>query len=262
MKKQLFWLVIGLFLMVAVAGCGPSLKEYVGMSSNYYSKVTAKSAVAVDIGSTDTAASHSGGVFGMIGTAVNIAADVSAMAISSEQEARLHQLVDPAVVGGLVSDGFNDAFADETHLEVAPDSATPDLRIRLTVRRYGLWADSLLSPMNFFVEAQISVIYTPEMKEIYSSGVSLMREVSNAFSDVANAVDAGVTGGVNASVPNVRRTRNALAAVNDTGRLVSGAANLTAFFELTDEEIRAVFEYMAYDTGVLISEKLTRAIYR
>ncbi|MBQ8035615.1 MAG: hypothetical protein IJ268_01355, partial [Proteobacteria bacterium] len=67
---------------------------------------------------------------------------------------------------------------------------------------------------------------------------------------------------VNASVPNVRRTRNALAAVNDTGRLVSGAANLTAFFELTDEEIRAVFEYMAYDTGVLISEKLTRAIYR
>ncbi|MBQ1926498.1 MAG: hypothetical protein II767_04840 [Proteobacteria bacterium] len=262
MKKQLCWLVVSLFLMVVLAGCGPSLKEYVGMSNNYNTKVTAKNGVVVDIGSTDTAASHAGGVFGLVGSAVNIAADVSAMAISSEQEARLHRIVDPAVIGALVSDGFSDAFADETHLVEIKDNSRPDLRIRLTVRRYGLWADSVLSPMNFFMEARISIIYEPEMKEIYSNGVSLMREVSSVFSDIANALDASVTGTAYATVPNTHRTYKSLAAIDDTGRLVSGAANLTAFFQLSDEEISAVFQYMAYDTGLLIAHDLTRAIYR
>lgn len=262
MKKQLIWMLVSLFLAVAMSGCGPSLREYIGMSSSYSSKVTAKNVVTVDIGSTDTAASHSSGVFGMVGTAVNIAADVSAMAISGDQEARLRRIVDPAVIGALVSDGFDDAFADETHLEIAPNGSNPDLRVRLTVKRYGLWADSLLSPMNFFMEAQISIIYTPEMKEIYTNGVSLMREVSTVFSEIANALDATVTGTAYATVPRTRRTRDKLAAIDDAGRLVSGAANLTAFFGLTDEEISTIFQYMAYDTGVVISDRLMRAIYR
>ena len=262
MKKQLCWLVVSLFLMVLLAGCGPSLKEYVGMSENYNTRVTAKNGVVVDIGSTDTAASHSSGAMGFVGAAVNVAADVSAMAISSDQEARLRRIVDPAVIGALVADGFSESFADETHLIAIGDNGKPDLRIRLTVDRYGMWADSLFSPMNFFMEARISIVYTPEMKEVYSNGVSLMREVSSVFSDIANALDATVTGTAYATVPNTRSTRNTLAAIDDAGRLVSGVANLTAFFGLSDEEISAVFQYMAYDTGLLIAHDLTRAIYQ
>ena len=155
--------------------------------------------------------------------------------------------------------GFDNGFTDATHLQVVPDSTNPDIRIMLNIRSYGIWAESLMSPMNFFVEADLKLVYTPEMKTVYSTGVSIMREVSSVLSSVAEAnveVSVEVTG-------NARPNYNAVAAAHDAARLGAGVANLTAFFKMSDEEVTSAFYYMAVDAGSFIrSIRLRDALCR
>lgn len=233
-----------------VCGCGPSLKEYVAKSSSYYSQISASSKVDVRIEPRNVAP-QGRSVLGSIGAAVNVAASVGSAVVSTQQEERLQRIISSKEMATQVASGFDNNFTGTTHLQVVDNSANPDIRIMLRMNKFGIWAESMLSPLNFYVEAEVQIVYTPSLETIYSSGVSIYREAANVFSEVANSTQIEVHGG----------GYSAMHAVSDVSRLVSGAANLTAFFEMTDEEVQAVFDYMAYDAGTTIASKLVKAIY-
>ncbi|MBQ9393901.1 MAG: hypothetical protein IJU23_00055 [Proteobacteria bacterium] len=253
MKKTLMLFVAVLSLAI-MSGCGPSFKEYVGMSSTYTDSITNHTTVSVTIEPNNVV--HEGpGIFGTIGAVVNTASAIGGAVVEQQQEARLQQLIYSDDVSNLVANGFNDGFVQATHLQFVDVSANPDLRINLTVRKYGLWAENVLSAMNFYVDCDVEVIYTPELRRIYRNNVIVQREVANVFSEISSNVHVEVSGGG-------RDAHIAMGAINDTARLVNGAANLTAFFELTDEQIQQIFAYMAYDAGLYVAEQLKYAIYR
>ena len=255
--KTFIGLAFSLSIVATTTACGPSLGEYVGKSATYKSTISTTAAVAVNIEPNDVMASRRG-TLGTIGSIVNTASSIGAVAVSADQEKRLHKIIDSTVMAQNVALGFDNGFTDATHLQVVPDSTNPDIRIMLNIRSYGIWAESLMSPMNFFVEADLKLVYTPEMKTVYSTGVSIMREVSSVLSSVAEAnveVSVEVTG-------NVRPNYNAVAAAHDAARLGAGVANLTAFFKMSDEEVTSAFYYMAVDAGSFIANKLVSAIYR
>ncbi len=252
MKKNLVPFVCLLCLFV-MAGCGPSLKDYVAQSQNYYSNVSSRTTVSVNI-EPNRVVPEGRGVFGSIGAAVNTASAVGAIAVSHEQNERLQKLVYSDEITPLVASGFNEGFANATHLVIVDNSVNPDLRILITVEHYGLWAESILDPMKFYLECEIQIIHTPSMEKIYSNSVYVGREASNLFSEIAGDVSVTASGHVHGYT--------ARHAVGDAATLVSGAANLTAFFELTDEQIQGIFEYMAYDAGYAIAKRLTDDIYR
>ena len=258
MKK----VIVFLFVMIGISGCGPSLKEYVAASSHYATRVSATSNITVNIDNKRGVRRTDNKVANVLGSVVNVATTVGAAALSSEQEQRLYPLIQPTEMASLVKDGFEEGFGGATHLMGVDTTQNPDLRIHLTLDRYGIWAESLLSSMNFYVEARIEVIDSASMTTIYTNGVSLMRSASDMVSDITQSVNAGVQAEVNRAVPRVRKTRVALDTVHNVGNLVSGAMNLTAFMKLSDEEIQAIFQYMAFDAGVMISDSLTQAIYQ
>lgn len=260
MKKAVL-LFIGALCMVLATGCGPSLKEYVGASQHYATKTVANGNVTVNIEGGNTM-SAGRGVFGAIGAAVNVATSVGATVINNEQRPRLQKIINPATIGSLVNSGFENGFSGSTHLTVVPEGQNPDLRILLTVEDYGIWSEDLLSPVKFFVEADIRIVHTQSMETIYRNGVSITQEVSNLFSEIANSSNVSVSVNVSGSVPRTRAAHTTMRAIGDVGRVVGGAANLTAFFELTDEEISVMFDYMAYEAGLLIADRLNASIYR
>ena len=112
--------------------------------------------------------------------------------------------------------------------------------------------------MNFYVEADIRVIYTPEMETIYSNGATLMHSASDIISEMANAASMEIYMSGHLS----RREYATFNAINNVGHLAKGAANLAAFFKLTDQEIVAIFDYLAFDAGGTIGSQLVDAIYR
>lgn len=258
MKKTVI-LFLALLSMILATGCGPSLKEYVSMSQNYSTKTIASSSATVNIEGGNTMRSGRG-VFGAIGAAVNVATAVGATVINNEQRPRLQKIIDPATIGGLVNSGFTDGFTGSTHLQVVADNQNPDLRIILTVEDYGIWSEDLLSPVKFFVETDIRIVHTQTLETIYSSGVSITQEVSNLFADIAN--NTSVTVNVSGTVPRSRAGLTTVRAIGDAGRIIGGAANLTAFFELSDQEIAVMFDHMAYEAGLLIADRLNISIYR
>lgn len=253
MKNTLI-LLSAVFCMAIMSGCGPSFKEYVAMSSTYTDAINNHTSVSVTIEPGNVV--HEGpGIFGTIGAVVNTASAIGGAVVEQQQEARLQQLIYSEDVSNLVANGFNDGFVQATHLQFVDPSANPDLRINITVRKYGLWAQSLMSAMNFYVDCDVEVIYTPELRRIYRNNVIVQREVASVFSEISRNVSVEVSGGG-------RDARIAVGAINDAARLVNGAANLTAFFELTDEQIQQIFAYMAYDSGLYVAEQLRYAIYR
>ncbi len=253
MKKYLV-LLLGLLALALTTGCGPSLKEYVAQSNNYTSSITNTTTASVNI-EAKKVVHEGGGIFGAIGSAVNTASAVGSIAMNHEQGERLQKIIESEKIATLVSQGFNDGFTGQTHLQMmSADAGTPDLRIKLKVNRYGLWAENIADSIKFYVSANIEIIFTPEMKSIYDRDVVIQREAANVLSEMARAVEVEVEGGV----PN-RRTMNA---IEDAGNLINGAANLTAFFELTDEQIVDIFDYMAYDAGLTIADRLNKDIYR
>lgn len=260
MKKTIV-LFLSVLAMVWATGCGPSLKEYVGQSQHYATKTVAKGNATVNIEGGNTMAAGRG-IFGQIGAAVNVATSIGATVVNNEQRPRLQRIIKAETIGSLVNSGFEDGFSGSTHLTVVPEGQNPDLRIMLTVQDYGIWSEDLLSPVKFFVETDIRIVHTPSMETIYSSGVSISQEVSNIFSEIANNANVSVSVNVSGSVPRTTTARTTMRAIGDVGRIVGGAANLTAFFELSDEEIATMFDYMAYEAGQLVAEKLNYHIYR
>lgn len=252
MRKTLI-LFTALFCMAVMSGCGPSFREYVAMSSTYSDAINNRTSVSVTIEPGNVV--HEGpGIFGTIGAVVNTATAIGGAVVEQEQNTRLQQLIYSQDVTNLVANGFNDGFVQATHLQYVDASSNPDLRINITVRKYGLWAESLLSAMNFYVDCDVEVIYTPEMRRIYTNNVIVQREVASVFSEMSKNVHVDIYGG--------RDARIASGAINETARLVNGAANLTAFFELTDQQIQEIFSYMSYDAGLYVAEQLRYAIYR
>ncbi len=244
-------------MMMVMAGCGPSLKEYVAKSSNYYSQISSATRVSVVIESNDVVSDKRKGVLGAIGAAVNLASSVSAMAVSHEQQERLVRLINTNGIIGLVAKGFDDGFVGTTHLVAVNADQNPDLRISLKVRRFGLWSESMLSPINFYMEAEIRVVDSATMETIYSNGATIMREASTVFSNAA-----AIAGAIATDAAYIGGGMTAGTITDNTSRLVGGAANLTAFFKLTDEDVVTIFNYMAYDAGLSLADNLTYAIYR
>ena len=256
--KKIICGFIALFCILILSGCGPSLKDYVRQSKSYNNRVAATTSATVNIESRNVVRTHGmGRTLGTMGTMVNTASKVAAAAISSEQRQRLNNIIVPENIGLATNDGFNTSFEGTTHIKAIDSDSNPDLRIMLTIKDYGLWAASLVDPIQFFVEAEIQVVYTPEMKTIYTNGVTLSSQVSNIVSDMANAatMDIYVSG-------HLSRTQYAtFGAINNAGRLARGAANLSAFFELTDEEIAVLFDYLSYEMGTTLGTHLVHAIY-
>lgn len=249
--KKLIVAFIGLFFLFTLSACGPSFRQYVSQCSTYSNDVSASGYVTVNIEPNKVADSNGLGAF------VNLATTIASIAISAEQRERLNRIIDPTTVAIAVSDGFEFGFHNETHLEPVDINAGPDLMLHIDVYKYGLWAHSLASPMEFFVEANISIIYTPENKRIYSNGVSYMRSASNVISEMANATHMHVY--VNGHLSHTQYAT--IQAINDVSRLARGAANLSAFLEMTDEEIIMVMDYLAYHTGFGIAYRLVKHIY-
>ncbi len=253
MKRSIVVLLSILSLLI-MTGCGPSLREYVAKSNTYSSKISSKASVQVNIESRPVVESRKGKA-ALVGAAVNIATSVGAAAVGNEQKKRINRIVTTNEIMTLVAAGFDDGFADMTHLTIVEPTANPDLRVMMTVREYGLWAKSLLSPMNFYVEAEIKVVDTASMETVYTNGATIMREASSVFTQMAGTVSDGArflshfTGSTTAVI------------VGSSANLVSGAANLTAFFKLSDQEVKAIFDYLAYDAGSVIAGDLTSAIY-
>ncbi|MBO4351155.1 MAG: hypothetical protein J6A01_09460 [Proteobacteria bacterium] len=238
MKKAILS-CIGLLCILIMTGCGPTLKDYVRQSNNYSNQVKTTTNASVNI--EESGVVRGIGKLGTVGAIVNTASNVATSALSNDQAARLNRLIEPQKVGASMADGFNHNFEGTTHLKVVGNDANPDLRIMLTVTSYGLWAESLVSTMKFFVEAEIRVVYAPEMKTIYTNGATLSRDASNIISQMANAVAGS---GLNVL------------------SLAKGAANLAALFEMTDEEIVTIFDYLSYDSGLVIATQLVDEIYR
>lgn len=249
-----------IFLAACVLGCGPSLKEYVAKSANYQSQTRAATAVSVDIESRPVMRGGRG-TFGAIASTVNLASSIGSAVLSSEQQKRLQQIVHASDMSANIAYGFDSNFAQTTHLTAVADGEQPDLRIMLKVSDYGLHSESLTAPMHFYVEAEIQVVYAPELKTIYTNGVSISREVSNVLSEMAKAAENPARILAVAGPGFSRASQNKAAAIGAVGNLVSGAANLAALFELTDEDIANIFAYMAVDAGGVIAGDLVGRIY-
>lgn len=256
--KKYIGVVLSLAAVAALSSCGPSLGEYVALSSTYKSTIASTARVRVDIEPADVVSSGGNDTFALIGSLVNTASAISSVAISADQQDRLARIVDTETMVQNVAAGFDSGFVGATHMQSVPDATAPDIRIMLQIRSYGLWAESLASSMKFFVEADVKVIYTPEMKTVYSTGVSLMREASA----VIDAVSRAAAGHVVVTVDAMTYGRQPARIAGDVANLAVGAANLTAFFKLTDDDVSTAFYYMAIDAGQYIAAKLVSAIYR
>ncbi len=250
MKKTSIFLFL-LLSMLLMTACGPSLKEYVAMSSNYYSSVNAHNAVSVEIETKGSSHSFSSNVGSSVGAALNLAANVGAVTVSQQQTKRLQSLVKLSDMASLVAQGFDDGFIDTTHMTSVDKNANPDIRIMITLKNHGLWAESMLSKMHFYVEVDLSVIYMPEMKTIYSNGMTMMRDVSTIFTDIADVADR----------VHVRAPGATPIIVGGATHLLSGAANITAFFQLSDKDIMTALQVMAYDAGNQLANELVHDIY-
>ena len=262
MKKRT---IILLFLITALLtmGCGPSLKDYVAQSQNYWSKTSTSAYASVTI-DEDTGLKSDSGVFGAIATTVNIANSVAGMAIEKEQGNRLRQIVNPLDVATMVTTGFDENFVGNTHLQVVAQNQSPDLRIFLDVIDYGLYAKSAMDAMNFYVSAKIKVVYAPELKTIYDNHVTVSRTVSDVVSDIVNMTKRNIETATDIPPFMVRvyGLKTKLDALSDVVSIASGVANMSAFFQLTDNDIVTIFQYMAYDAGHVIASDLIKAIYR
>lgn len=255
--KKMIGMAFSLSVVAMTAACGPSLGEYVGRSATYHSMISTNASVSVNIEPNNVTASRHG-TMGAISSVINSVGAIGAIALSADQQLRLQNVVSPHAMAQNVAMGFDSGFTGSTHLQVVPPDANPDIRIMLNIDSYGIWAESLTSPMNFFVEAELTVVFTPEMRTVYSSGVSIVREVGsalNAAGQIAAEVSASVAGQATQSY------RTALA-VYDVASLGAGVANLTAFLQMSDAELSSAFYYMAVDAGAYIANQLVRNIYR
>lgn len=256
--KKMIGMAFSLSVVAMTAACGPSLGEYVGRSATYHSMISTNASVSVNIEPNDVTSSRHSGTLGIISSVVNTAGAIGALALSADQQLRLQNVVSPHAMAQNVAMGFDSGFTGSTHLQVVPPDANPDIRIMLNIDSYGIWAESLTSPMNFFVEAELTVVFTPEMRTVYSSGVSIVREVGsalNAAGQIAANVSANVAG-------QATQSYHTAVAVYDVASLGAGVANLAAFLQMSDAELSSAFYYMAVDAGAYIANQLVRNIYR
>ena len=56
--------------------------------------------------------------------------------------------------------------------------------------------------------------------------------------------------------------RQKMVDVSNVVDIVAGIVSMKAFFDLTDEDLAVIFEYMAYDAGQSTSIRLVDDIYR
>lgn len=256
MRRIAFVLV--LFVASVAVGCGPTLGEYVAKSATYRSTIATTASVTVDIEAGDVVSGGGRGTFGAISSVLNTAAAVGAMALSADQNKRLQRLINSTKMAQNVAAGFDRGFVGATHLQSVMDASNPDLRIMLQISEYGLWAESIMSPMKFYIVADLRVVYTPEMTTVYRNGVSIMREVDDMLSEIAKT--AGTATALTVSMAGAGY--GAARVTQDVSRLIAGAANLTAFFKMTDAEIKLAFDYMATDAGAFVANQLVSDIYQ
>ena len=255
-------LVTAFVLMSCGTSVRMTMKDYVAKSQNYWSKTATNAYASVTIDG-DTGLKSNTGVYGAIATTVNIANSVAASAIEQEQGDRLHRIINPLDVADMVTAGFDENFVGNTHLQVVADNQTPDLRIFLDVVDYGLYARSAMDAMQFYVAANIRVVYAPELTTIYSHSITASRTASDLVADIVNMTQMTVESVTNIPEFMVRiyGLREKLNAISDVVSIASGIANMSAFFQLTDDDIVTMFQYMSYDAGHVIASDLVRAIY-
>lgn len=261
--RSLFWLFCLCFTMCLMTGCGPTLKEYVAKSNNYVSQLSTVSSPNVTIGDKKSG-SDSGGVWGAIVSTVNTATSVAGYAVAREQEARLRNIVNPSSIADIMACGFNDNFIDKTHLVYVNADARPDLRVFLSVEDFGLYAESMLSAMNFYLYADIKIVYTPELETIYHRKLVVEREASSVVSEMMNLSNDALQrlAADHAFMLHIIGFREKMRLVGDVVSIAAGIASMQAFFDMTDEDVAVIFEYMAYDAGQTTSMRLVDDIYR
>ena len=252
------------FIACLLCGCGPTLKEYIGMSNNYVSQLSTVSSPNVTIGDKDSASSNGSFVGGIIASTVNTVSNVAGYAVAREQEERLRGIVNPSAIADIMVSGFNDGFANKTHLVYVQPDARPDLRVFLSVEDFGLYAESMLSTMNFYLISDIKLIYTPKLETIYHKKLSVQREASSVISDIMNlSVDAiQQMAATHPFMFHIYGFRQKMVDVSNVVDIVAGIVSMKAFFDLTDEDLAVIFEYMAYDAGQSTSIRLVDDIYR
>ena len=264
--KKISIIISILVTAFVIMGCGSTIqmtmKDYVAKSQNYWSKTSTNAYASVTI-DDDTGLKSNTGVYGAIATTVNIANSVAASAIEHDQGDRLHRIINPLDVADMVTVGFDENFVGNTHLRLTSDNQTPDLRIFLDVVDYGLYARSAMDAMQFYVAANIRVVYAPELTTIYNHSITASRTASDLAADIVNMAHMTVDSITNIPelVVKLAGLREKLNALSDVVSIASGIASMSAFFQLTDDDIVTMFQYMSYDAGHAIASDLVRAIY-
>lgn len=215
-----------LLLAVALMGCGPSLQEYFSKANNYYSNVSTSARVSVSIAPLEVSGGNTVTKTGKVIAGVNIASAIATSAVSSEQQKRLQSVIKSDKVASQIKSSFNSSFTSQTQLPVVQTS-NPDIRILLTVRGYGLNAETSGSEMYFFLDTQVKVIDVASTTTLYDENLDVWYPVSQFAS----------------------------------GGNVGTVYNLVSFFLLSDNEIQAVFDQLAETAGIEIANALVTEIY-
>lgn len=211
-----------MFAALILSACGPSFSEYMRNVRTSQVNSNIKRSPEVVIGSTDVGGGF--GTFGLVTSGISLAGDIAASAVSMEQQKRLQTIISPEMLVDQIHNAFSSQFSGSTGIPVVSYSEHSDIRIVITVPSFGIYASSITSPYNFFMNADVSVVYLPENKRIYDRQVFLERSLG----------DLDMYGSI-ASVA------------------ISGALNLSAFFTLSDPQIVEIFNYLAVELGNTIA---------
>jgi len=231
--KKIGVLLIGLFIGLISMGCGPSLKEHFAQAQSYSSSVAATTKVDVWIEAEQIPGGRSRGTMGAVISTVNTVSAVATYAIGADQKARLQGLINPANLAANVDASFDETFVARMQIPTVESGEPTDIRIMMTVVRYGLFSESLAAPMIFYIATDVNVVHVASMTTIYQDHIVIQRTASD-FPRL-NSIAGGIAG---------------------------AAFNLTKFFELTDEQVVEIFDMMASDAGTVLAMRLAEAIYR
>ena len=262
MKKLTIALLMSAVLASA-SGCGPTVKNYFASSNNYWSKTSTTAYATVTI-ENDTGMKSDKGAMGAIAKSVKIASSIAGSVIEQDQGNRMHRIINPNDIAEMVTVGFDENFSGNTHIQHVAQNQSPDLRIFLDVVDYGLYARSAIDAMQFYVAADVKVVYAPELVTIYTRQATVSRTASDVASDIVNMSKAKYEAATDYPDFLIRLAglRDKLNAMGDVVNIASGVANMAAFFKLTDKDIVTIFQYMAYDAGHVIANELVEAIYQ
>ena len=148
--------------------------------------------------------------------AVGQLAGAASFGLTIELQQRLQKVVDVEGVATLVSDSFTQELTPSFGFSYEDEPQDADTRIVIDIEAFGFEASSIESPLYYFVEADVSMVYNPENKLIWEYSTTLRQPINeNHF----------------------------------FGGAVGSATNIGAVAGLTDDEIVEVFNDLATYAG-------------